>query len=740
MLLFPPIFAFGFLNLSMLGWLAAASAPILIHLWARRHYRQTAWAAIEFLLAAVKRHTRRMFFEQWLLLLIRMAIIILLVLAVAEPYWQRPGLAASGGGTAHRILVVDGSLSMDFKPTDHSRFEKAKELARQIVEDSRQGDVFTLLLMSSPPRVVVGKPALEHVEILREIETLKPAQTTADLPGALAAIEQLIPKAQRENPRITQHEIYFLTDLQRVTWSPKFGQTALAEFRRRSAALADAAQIVILDVGQPDAENLAVTAFSPGDPVIIAGRDVNLSASIKNFGRQTRTRQLVELLVDGRRIEQKFVDVPAGQEIVLNFNYRFETPGDHALEIRAAGDALDEDNHRFLALNVRQEIRVLCIDGRPRGQTFRGAADYLVEALAPQGDDSRQIAIKPEVTAESALVERELAPYDCVFICNVAQFTPHEVRLLHNYLQSGGSVVFFLGDQVLPERYNTALAGETTTSKEGRAGEGRILPARLGTLIDQPQLRLDPLGFRHPILEAFRGRGETALLTTPVFKYFKLQVPKNSTARVVLATASGDPLVVEEKIERGHVILSATTADTSWTAMPLWPSFLPLVQEILAFCLGSSAKGHNLEVGDPIAAPAPTASADVPVTVQTPDGRTQQARRRTQDGTSLLEFADTTQSGVYAARFGPPMDRNLLFAVNVDTAESDLAQLSPDELQTDVWPGVAFLHQTAWQNAGRTAIGASLAGAGSQVELLYLVLGLLFLETFLAWRFGYHAT
>ena len=170
----PPIFAFGFLSLPMLGWLAAASAPILIHLWARRHYRQTAWAAIEFLLAAVKRHTRRMFFEQWLLLLIRTAIILFLVLAVAEPYWQRPGLAASGGGTAHRILVVDASLSMDFKPTDHSRFEKAKELARQIVENSRQGDVFTLLLMSSPPRVVVGKPAPEHAEILREIEALKP--------------------------------------------------------------------------------------------------------------------------------------------------------------------------------------------------------------------------------------------------------------------------------------------------------------------------------------------------------------------------------------------------------------------------------------------------------------------------------------------------------------------------------------------------------------------------------------
>ena len=336
---------------------------------------------------------------------------------------------------------------------------------------------------------------------------------------------------------------------------------------------------------------------------VIAGRDVNLATSIKNFGRQNRMRQPVELLVDGRRIEQKFVDVPAGQEIALNFVHRFETPGDHALEIRAAGDALEEDNHRFLAVNVRQEIRVLCIDGRPSGQTFRGAADYLVEALAPQGNDSRQIAIKPEVAAESALVERELAPYDCVFICNVAQFTPHEVRLLHNYLQSGGNVVFFLGDQVLPERYNSEMAGETTSGREGRAGEGRILPARLGS--GNRPAATPPRSARVSASD-FTGLsrpGRNRAFTTPVFKYFKLQVPKNSSARVVLAAASGDPLVVEEKIERGHVILLATSADTSWTAMPLWPSFLPLVQEILAFCLGGNAKARNLEVGDPIAAP-----------------------------------------------------------------------------------------------------------------------------------------
>ena len=81
----PPLLAFGFESLPMLGWLAAAAAPWLIHLLSRRKYRETAWAAMDFLLAAVKRRTRRIRIEQWLLLAVRTLVIVALVTAVAEP-------------------------------------------------------------------------------------------------------------------------------------------------------------------------------------------------------------------------------------------------------------------------------------------------------------------------------------------------------------------------------------------------------------------------------------------------------------------------------------------------------------------------------------------------------------------------------------------------------------------------------------------------------------------------------
>ena len=549
--------------------------PILIHLWSWRKHRSRGrrWS----ICWRPPNGDAPPAVEHWLLLAVR-------VVGRAggagraEPYVERAGFAMGADGHAHRVLVLDGSYSMAYRPTDKTRFERAKELARQIVEKSPQGDAFTLVLMSSPPRVVVGRPALEPSEIIREIDNLQLPHAAADLPAMIEAIRRIVDAAQRENPRLARHEVYFLTDMQRVTWAPKLSEAAAAALLRQTNELAQTAALCLIDLGQPAAENLAVTSLRATDTLWTVGRGVRLEAELRNFGRQAHGRQPVELLVDRRQIEQKEVDIAPNTTVSVAFSYRFDAPGDHAIEVRAVGDALDVDNHRFLAAPVRQAIRALCIDGRPSGSSFRGAADYLAVALAPQAQRTEHALVQAEVAAENALLDRNLGGYDCVLLANVAQFTASEARVLDAYLQSGGSLVFFLGHQVLADRYNRELGG----AGQGRAGRPRILPARLGAVVDRPQFRLDPLGYRHPIVQPFRGRGEASLLTTPVLKYYKLAMPENSRAKTVLAIANGDPLVVEEPIHRGRVVLVATSAEPSWTAMPLWPSFVPLVQEIVA--------------------------------------------------------------------------------------------------------------------------------------------------------------
>jgi hypothetical protein len=724
----PPLLAFGFGNLLMLGWLAAAAAPILIHLWNKRRYREVSWAAIEYLLAAMRKNSRRMWLEQWLLLLVRTLIIALVVFAVAQPFLEQAGLGFVPGQRTLKVLVIDGSYSMGYKPTDKSRFERAKQLAAQIVEESAQGDAFTLVLMASPPSTIVGSPAAEPRDFLEEIENLKLPHAGADLPATLVRVERILQSA--EDAGEMRKEVYFLTDLGRNTWVPDLKDAEAAEYRQRLERLAQQATLVVVDLGQAGAENLAVTNVAADEPFATTTREVTVSAQVRNFGTQPRNHHPLELHVDDKRIKEAYVDVAAGEQARVSFSHRFDTPGDHVVEVRLGTDLLDIDNHRWLSVPVKEQLRVLCVNGKPATQHMTGATDYLALALNPDaGNANAPGAVQPEVIPESALLERDLSRYDCIFLCNVAQFTSNEARVLENALKHGVGLVFFLGDQVLPDRYNRELAGEQGV---------RVLPARLKELIAEPQYqyRFDPLDYRHPLVAAFQGREQAGLLTTPVYKYYRLA--PEPTARIALAFDGGDAAIVEETIHRGRSILIATEGSLSstgagaepWTTLPAWPSFVPIVQEILALAVRGQMTEHNVEVGQVLGDSLEALATRATVSVTSPNGSHEDVRMAMDRQSSRWSFADTHESGVYRVDLGAPVSRNEAFAVNIDTSESDLTKLAPEEL-----PKEFTTHKrSSLDEADSPNISHR---SGVHKTLLYCVLGLLFAETFLAWRFGH---
>jgi hypothetical protein len=737
-----PLIALAFESLPMLGWLAAAAAPVLIHLFTRRKYRETSWAAMEFLLAAVKRRARRIRLEQLLLLLLRTLTIVTIVIAVAEPYVERAGAIFSPGGNTHRVLVIDSSYSMAYKSNDRSRFDQAKECAKQIVEHSMPGDGFTLVQMADPPRVVVTTPALESEPMRQEIENLELLHTGADVPATVTEVRKLVDAARHDSPRLVHAEVYFFSDMQRASWAPASGSAARADLLSRTAELASVARLHVIDLGQSDIDNLAVTAVQQRAPFVAVGRSVDFSATLRDFGHEARKQQTVDLMVDGRAAGRQYVDVPASGEASVQFSHRFETAGEHAVEVRAPGDALDIDNHRYLVVNVRQAVRVLCIDGRPAGDPTKASIYALSNALLAHSDSNERSPIDVTVAPESALMERDLTAYDCVMLSNVAQFTASESRLLDNYVRHGGSLVFFLGDRVRSENYNRILADVPMP----------LLPARLGDVAKNVASRLDPRNYAHPILRTFRGQERVGLLSTPVEQYVKVKIiepaasgasPRDTDLRqnppqVALAFGSGDPLIVTRTVRNGRVVLLTTSADTSWTMLPAWGTYLPLVRQILDWCLAGQAQPRNVAVGDTLESSVRASVVSASLTMERPDGRRQNVPLNAQGDYATWSYDGTRISGIYTAQFSPPLAPPQLFAVNLLTAESDLSSISSDELQNDVLPGVPIDYRTAWQVGGsRPALSEAHAGQ-LHVELLYAAAGLLLLETIMAWRLGYN--
>src|SRR5260221_14302616 len=90
-MMFGLLLGFGLTQIGMLWWLAAAAAPLLIHLLSRRRYREVPWAAVEYLLAAFQKITRRLRAEQWILLLLSMLTIVSVVTTFSVPHIQQLG-------------------------------------------------------------------------------------------------------------------------------------------------------------------------------------------------------------------------------------------------------------------------------------------------------------------------------------------------------------------------------------------------------------------------------------------------------------------------------------------------------------------------------------------------------------------------------------------------------------------------------------------------------------------------
>src|SRR5882724_4251200 len=80
------ILALGFVTPTFAGaGLFLVSLPIIIHILNRRRFKTVDWAAMTFLLQALRKNRRRLRFEQWLLLATRCAVLLLLGLALARP-------------------------------------------------------------------------------------------------------------------------------------------------------------------------------------------------------------------------------------------------------------------------------------------------------------------------------------------------------------------------------------------------------------------------------------------------------------------------------------------------------------------------------------------------------------------------------------------------------------------------------------------------------------------------------
>lgn len=681
---------------------AAASAPLIIHLLNRRRFRRAPWAAMMFLLAANRRSTTRVFLEQWGLLLARMAVVGILGLALARPYFPSGAFAALPASRSHRVLVLDDSLSMRAQRGDGaSRFAFAQRVTEDLIGQSPPTDAISVVAMSTPASAVIGVASFDHRAARERIAAMKVTERGTDVAGALRQVKELL----AESPAAPENRfVYVLSDFSREAWGLKDNATggdAINALRQLADALPRAASTLrLLPMSGADAENAAIVSLVPDSTLATVGEPVRVVVEVRNFGERTvrglrlQVRHDTLLAADVGAHGAELPPIEPGASATAAVSAEFREPGVHTFEARllqpgrgsGGGNALSEDDARYLSIEVRSSINVLLVDGRPGPTMLSGEGGFLATALEPAGAPQDRAVARVRVITDTELASEHLADHDLLVLCNVARLPAKQWQAIDAAVADGLGLWVFAGDQVAADNYN----------KFGHESGRGVLPAKFGAPVAVPatdSLTLAVHAPQHPIVRELAEATSSGLFTARVEQYMPL-TPDDERAEVVLHYSNEQPAMVASTHGTGRVLMVGTSANMSWNNLAAKGDFVSLMFASLSHLNPPRGAHRNIQVGQPLREALSAADVSQQVRIAA-SGAAVDARLVTEHDTLLATSGPIESSGLHAVIVG---SQSRPFAVNVDPAESDLRAADERTFMS------AFGRPAAWvQNPGDLA-------------------------------------
>lgn len=654
----------GFAGLAsawMLLWSAAALIPLVLHLLHQHRQQMVPWAAVELLRRVIEQQSRRIRIEQLLLLAMRMLALLLLALALARPYFalnNNVEIAEILEPPRLWVLVIDGSYSMGYREQEKSRWEAAKDRATQIVRLAAPGDAFAVVQLGKPSQGIVSQVSHDRDAVVSQIAQMRLTDSGAELDGALASVNELLREAGRDarNPKVSQ--VVFLTDVGKDTWRAAIEGSTHRSLRQ----LAATSRLSIEQVSAEIPANIAITSLTSDNQTTLVHRSLIVTARIENFSAANVAKLPVQFQLDGQTVQTEFVDLASRQSQSVNAEIVLTKPGSTVVSAQILGDRLVADDRRNLVVVARQQYQVLCLEDR------REEARLVAMALAP--DESPTAPIRVSRVSNIELAGQDLAPWDAVIICNARGLEPSQAKKLIEFASQGKGVICLLGSETLPDQWNAS-----------RAAGLDLLGFQLLEPSSEQDWRLDPLSYASPVVRPFATFPDAGLLTTPIFQYWRLKAEKNVNLSVDLAIENSDPLIVRHRVGAGWVgsVLSAPTSGRAdrpgarpWNAIGTWPSFVPLIRQLLQAVTSGQAETRNLLVGQMILGSVKTANAVSQARITTPDGTNVlvNTSEPNPDGSANWTFGPTVERGVY--EFTSDGDTKQPIVVNIDPIESSL--------------------------------------------------------------------
>jgi hypothetical protein len=716
----------------LLTGLAGASIPIIIHLLNKRRYRETPWAAMKFLAEAARKHSRRLRWEQLLLLLVRCLAVGLLALAFSRPFFESADSAMTGRDPRHLILVIDDSFSMSHSTSPKSRLDRALDLARQLVEESRSGDAFSLLALSGSSPAEFLEPTFRADSMLAQLASVEASERPADVSATLSRIENLL--AAKSQP--ARKEVAIVSDFQLRDWPIEESAQHLRMRKSLERLAAESVKFTLLDVGHRETSNAAVTSVEITPRPLLVGQLSTIEAEVQVFGEWPESGFVVELEINGKTQGARNLFEEGGDRRRISFEHQWSAAGPQRVVCRVREDPLSIDDSYFVAVEVRDAIRVLLVEGRSAAPPRDRTSYYLRQALATVSRPPRnQPTFQVSLVDELGFADHPLDEFHAIALCNLPTLPEFAIPRLREFLQRGGGLLVSWGDLTRPAGWNAGL---------DRLGEAAP-PFKLLDADSRDPSDVQAWGFltdnlTHPAVEVFQGNPGTGLESSIIWQRQELLIDDPSRIIPVLRFDDGSPAILEWDRTDGRILITRMSLDArsgSWT--PLSGSFPPVAIRLFEHLAGSNGDQRDRLVGESLSGSWGGHRWTGNLKVSTPGGGTvelEPLEEAVATGEVGWTFPETDRSGFYEVSFGSGFSGRELFGVNVDRSESDPSAIDAETLERIYFPRGAGVRRSSQNGYRGDETLLPIEDHRLIAALLLVAAALVVTEVAMAWKFA----
>jgi hypothetical protein len=643
--LLAPLFAFA---------AVLAALPFFLHRLNTATPDQQEFASAMLLSPTQKREHIRKQLRYLLLMILRILLLLAIVFAFARPFMDKESIAVFSEGAVNHLLVIDISASM----AGSDKLDSAKQAAKDIVRSFKPGDQAQLLIADNQLRSVVG-PSTETNELMAAIDDIEVSRFKLDYGVMMSGLSSRFPDDWFD------HKIHLFSDLQQSGMPRQFAKLVPELPANANVELA------FYPERSDDPANWLIEFID------IDGEQVRVG--IKGYQSEQQSRAIT-LVVNDEEIAEQVIDVsPSGRAIAIFDGIQFKPEINRVRASLVQPDALEVDNHFSYAVDRSPPEPVPLITVNP----YSRSVTYMSTALRTVGAPGNSQTAS-NWTVEPVMLDdfdpRTLERYNWVLIDDIGAIPKSLEDELVRFLQSGGAVF--------------AAAGERTLGLTQIPLSGHSVPDDIDTALaiaQQSFLGVTRVESSHPILEGLIGWIDVSISQN-------LSVEANESDRVLAWLSNGQPLLIEQRVGRGRLVVLTTSLDNKWNNIPVKPLFVGLMGQTANYLSQREAVTIQKLAGDYLrddefsGVGALQSEQNTASQIIDPYGETLVEL----GGTSNLSQRQLIHTGFYELHNAGGQS---LVGVNIAPAESDTTFLSEEDL--DQW-GASVSGQASTTASGRS--------------------------------------